>query len=331
MKRSALRFLACPLCRGPLELSAEREDGSEVESGVLACAGCDRAYRIAGGVPRFVDDGAYASSFGFQWNRFQAVQLDSLNGGRESERTLEATTGWGRADYEGRLVLDAGVGAGRFAEVVADKGGEVVGVDLTRAVDAAYHNVGRRERVHVVQADIFAMPFRDATFDLAYSIGVLHHTPDPAAAFTRVAAVVKRGGGLAVYLYAGYGIGKHFSDAIRTVTTRLPARLMLGMASAAVPLYYVYRVPVFGDLLQLVAPISMHRDWRWRWLDTFDWYTPRYQWKLLYPEVIRWFRTQGFGDVEVFDDPIRMRGTRTAGPRGELAPFALESEVRRFA
>jgi hypothetical protein len=50
----------------------------------------------------------------------------------------------------------------------------------------------------------------------------------------------------------------------------------------------------------------MHPDWRWRWLDTFDWYTPTYQWKFLYPEVFRWFRENGFEDVELFDGPIRM-------------------------
>ena len=116
-----------------------------------------------------------------------------MSGSDESERTLEATTGWTEADYRGRLVLDAGVGAGRFAEVVANKGGEVVGVDLSRAIDAAYENIGRRPNVHLVQADIMAMPFRDGTFDLAYSVGVLHHTPDPERAFGRVAAVRPQG------------------------------------------------------------------------------------------------------------------------------------------
>jgi SAM-dependent methyltransferase len=311
MKRSALRFLVCPACGGELELRAFREEAAEVMEGRLACLQCGHGYPIVRGVARFVGGDGYASSFGYEWNRFRNVQLDSANGRRESEKELEASTGWTAEDYRGRLVLDAGVGAGRYAEVVADKGGEVVGIDLTTAVDAAYANIGRHERVHLFQADIFGLPFREATFDLAFSIGVLHHTPDTRAAFDRVAAAVKPGGGLAVYLYSGYG-PQHFSNALRKVTTRLPSKLMLALSSAAVPLYYAYRLPAVGKVLHFVCPISLHPDWRWRWLDTFDWYTPRYQWKVLYPEVFRWFRESGFHDIQIFDEPIRMRGVKTA-------------------
>jgi SAM-dependent methyltransferase len=312
MKPAALRFLVCPACRADLELRVGRERGGEVEEGSLPCRGCGREYPVRRGIPRFVETGAYASSFGRQWTWFRTVQLDSVNGTGESERTLAATTGWSDADYHGRLVLDAGVGAGRFAEIVGRKGGEIVGIDLTAAVDAAYANIGERPNVHLVQADIFALPVRESTFDLAYSIGVLHHTPDPRAAFERVAATVKKGGGLAVYVYARYGPGHHSSDLLRKVTTRLPLGLMFALSAAAIPLYYPYRLPLLGKLLHLLGPISPHPNWRWRWLDTFDWYTPKYQWKLLYPEVFRWFRATGFLDIEVFDEPIRMRGVKTA-------------------
>lgn len=310
MKTTALEFLVCPDCQEALVLSSRVEQGPEVMDGALSCNRCGVSFPIVRGVPRFVQSDDYASSFGRQWNWFRDVQIDSRSGTPESERTLYETTGWTPEDYRGRLVLDAGVGAGRFAEIAANYGGEVVGVDLTSAIDAAYANVGRRDNVHLIQADIFTLPFREESFDLAYSIGVLHHTPDPRTAFDRVAAVVKQGGGMAVYLYHGYGPGHIFSDLIRKITTRLPSRVLLAISALAVPLYYLYRIPVLGKVLQLLCPISSHPNPRWRWLETFDWYTPRYQWKSRYPEVFRWFRANGFNDIEIFDDPIRMRGSR---------------------
>lgn len=312
MKSSALRFLICPKCGHPFRLNAGSMEGKEILTGSLSCTGCGAAYQILRGVPRFLSGEDYASSFGYEWNRFQNVQLDSRNGTHQSEQALYATTGWDTDDYRGRLVLDAGVGAGRFAEIVAAKGGEVVGVDVTNAVDAAYRNIGRNDRVHLVQADIFSMPFAENTFDLAYSIGVLHHTPNPNAAFAHVARTVKPGGGFAVYLYHRYGFGYHVSDFIRKLTTKLPVSVMLSLSALAIPMYPLYRIPILGKLFHLMLPMSMHPDRRWRWLDTFDWYTPHYQWKLLYPEVSRWFRSNGFFDIEIFDDPIRMRGTKSS-------------------
>src|SRR4029453_16282739 len=111
-------------------------------------------------------------------------------------------------------------------------------------IDAAYRNIGDRPNVHLMQADIFALPFRDSTFDLAYSIGVLHHTPDPQTAFARVASTVRPGGQLAVYLYARYGIAHRGSDVIRRLTAKLPHSAMWAISAAAVPLYYLYRLPV---------------------------------------------------------------------------------------
>jgi SAM-dependent methyltransferase len=314
MKLRLLDLLVCPACKGRLSVRSEQMTGDEIVSGSLACASCGKSFPVTAGIPRFVGHDAYAESFGDEWHRFRTVQIDSLNGTTQSQDGFRLKTGLTPADVRGRLVLDAGVGAGRYAEVMALWGAEVVGVDLTRAVDAAAQNLRRYPAAHLVQADIFALPFREQTFDIAYSIGVLHHTPDTAAAFRHVALVLKKGGQLAVYIYLAGGLARYFSDAFRVVTTRLPRQVVYYLSAAAVPLYFLHRLPLVGRLSQALLPTNVHPHWRWRWLDTFDWYTPRYQWKHRYPEVLRWFREAGFSDLYVADEPICVRGLKVTAP-----------------
>ena len=62
-----------------------------------------------------------------------------------------------------------------------------------------------------------------------------------------------------------------------------------------------------GGLLNLF-PMSMHPKWDWRVLDTFDWYSPKYQYKLTYAEVIDWYVELGFKHVERLQYPVAVKG-----------------------
>jgi hypothetical protein len=45
-------------------------------------------------------------------------------------------------------------------------------------------------------------------------------------------------------------------------------------------------------------------------LDTFDWYSPRYQWKQTYPELQSWFEEAGLDEVQMLPRPVATRGRR---------------------
>src|SRR4029453_7798451 len=105
--------------------------------------------------------------FGYQWNRYARVQLDSANGTSISEDRFIAVTGWSPNDLAGKMVLDAGAGAGRFTEVAIRWGAEVCAVDLSSAIFAARANVRDADRATFVQADCFNLPFPSKSFDFA--------------------------------------------------------------------------------------------------------------------------------------------------------------------
>jgi SAM-dependent methyltransferase len=241
--------------------------------------------------------------------------LDSARRWFESEERLGQSLDFPLEDLKELLILDAGCGMGRFAEVAAKYGGIVVTADLSYAVDVAARNLTPwQDTVHCLQADVRASPFGESTFDLIYSLGVLHHTPDPRNAFLSLVPLLKPGGKITVTLYSGYNkVYVTSTNFWRRLTTRLPRRLVYYLAQWAIPAHYLYRIPLIGLLGRLIFPISHHRDREWRVLDTFDCYTPTYQSYHTHPEVFGWFKDAGLNDIAVLEPGISFIGTKPGG------------------
>ena len=296
-------ILVCVRCGAPLppEASWERRG--------TRCPGCGTEVPVVRGIPRFVASDAYTESFSFEWNLHRKTQLDSATS-RESEDTFRVKTGLSPEEVAGRLVLDVGCGMGRFADVISRWGGDVIGIDLSRAVEAAQANLSGRENVRILQADLFCLPFRPGTFDIVYSLGVLHHTPNCEKAFRQIVPLVRPGGRLCVWVYGPTGPGVRVSQLYRRVTVRMPRRLLYLLCHLAVPWYYVCRLPLIGPLLRTLLPIRLHPNPDWRVLDTFDWYSPMYQSLHTFPEVYRWFTSERFTDIHLLEFPVALSGRR---------------------
>lgn len=302
-----LAVLRCPHCRGTL---IEQERG-------FFCSVCRQTFPFVNGVVRFVEAQKYADTFGFQWHKYARTQLDDEHT-HESETTFRRMTGFTPAELRGKRVLDVGCGMGRFAEVASRWGGQVIGIDLSRAAEVAAHNLAHRNSVTILQADLFSLPFAPESFDYIYSIGVLHHTPSCEQAFKALPQFLKPGGLIAIWVYSSYNKWYRFSDLYRKITCRLPARWLHLLCHVAVPAYFLHyslrRLPILGrltsGLLNYLLPVSLHPDPRWRVLDTFDWYSPRYQSKHTYEEVFRWFEASGLEAVRVLHSPVAVQGCK---------------------
>jgi len=316
MRPDLLSLLACPNCSGDLAIDAtSRAENGRIETGALRCAGCGGTYEVKGFIPRFVPKENYAGSFGFQWNRFRNTQLDSHSGVPISRERFYASTGWKRDDLKGRLLLDAGCGAGRFAEVALEAGARVVAMDYSSAVEACRANLSQFDSLDVVQADIFHLPFQRDRFDRIYSLGVLQHTPDPKSAFQALRAPLRPGGDLAVDVYPKMLRNVFWSKYwVRPVTKRIESRKLFGLVERSIgPLLavsnFLNAIPKVGPKLKYLVPVANYRGVypldesqlrEWSVLDTFDMLAPAHDHPETAAGLRSWFQDGGLEHIEVF-------------------------------
>jgi SAM-dependent methyltransferase len=319
VKRSLLPWLRCPHCNtdqreAQLSLVDADQSHDEIESGVLNCADCKARHPIVAGIPRFVPLDNYADNFGFQWNRFRKTQLDSHSGQSISRDRFLKSTGWPPDSLAGKTVLDIGCGAGRFVEVALSCGAIVFAVDYSGAVDACRANFSEHPNLHVVQADVYALPFADECFDAIYCLGVLQHTPNPREAFLSLPRHLKSGGRLAVDVYqGGWRRAVHTKYWLRPVTTRVPQQRLFHAVERSMPALMglsraVGRIPAVGRYAQRLLPIANYDglyglDQRqlheWAVLDTFDMLAPTYDQPQTPRALASWTRHAGLEAVEI--------------------------------
>jgi SAM-dependent methyltransferase len=107
----------------------------------------------------------------------------------------------------GVRIVEVGCGTGQMCLYLARAGRMLVGADLTRASLLLGAAAARRfglPGVQFVETDLHHPGLRAASFDVVYSSGVLHHTPNPRASFARLALLAKPGGAIVVGLYNAF-------------------------------------------------------------------------------------------------------------------------------
>ena len=281
MDAELVGLLRCLKCGGRLNQAVE---------GSLRCESCGHPVAEVDGVALFAGE-PYVASFGRQWNRYD-VARDA-----EDDATFRTKTGVDARDLAGKLVFDAGCGGGRYARLLLQHGARVVGLDLSSAVFKAQALCGGPDQPHLViaQADLTDPPLAEGVFDLVFSIGVLHHGPDPRGAFEAIARRVKPGGRLSVWLYRRNTPPQEWvNSALRAVSTHLPAQILEPLC---VGLGVLGSIPGVNRTFNKVANFSNHPDWTLRVCDNFDWYAPRYQSHHTVAELKAWFTAAGFAEL----------------------------------
>lgn len=240
MRDSLLAYLWCPACHGDLAVTEEVRSGRTIVGGALACVTCGARYPITEGVPDFVasDDAASVKQttegFADNWKHYNRVILSH----EQLNRDLFADWIWPLqpTSFEDKVVVEAGCGMGRWLRLAAEHRPKVlIGFDYSTVAFTAQKNIAHLDNVHVVRADIYRLPIRPVA-DVLYSIGVVHHTPDPARAFACLQDVVADDGVSSTWVYGQENNGwiTSFVDPIRThVTSRLPATALQALSNVA--------------------------------------------------------------------------------------------------
>lgn len=321
-----LELLRCPACVAALHHAGQN----------LVCSECGTLYPVRDGTPRLLSpelqaqllDGTpganrgdsghddvteaklrTAASFGFEWQRFHHFRA-------EWERNfLEYMQPRGPEFFAGKRVLDAGCGTGRHSYYASLFGAEVTAVDLSAAIDVARRNTESTGRVQTVQADLYHLPFAEESFDFIYSIGVLHHLPDPEGAFRNLLRYLKPGGEVQLYLYwwpEQQPIKKTLLSGVnglRRITTRLPHDVLywlsyplaaFAFASLVLPYRVLRRIPASREWAERL-PMKQYASYPFQVCvnDQFDRFSAPIENRYTRDQVRGWLERAGLEDVSV--------------------------------
>jgi ubiquinone/menaquinone biosynthesis C-methylase UbiE len=188
-------LLACPACGGGLASD-------------WSCGDCGARFQAPDGIPNLRlpgDDRTEIVRRFYESAPFPGYPpRDSLQGLRaRAERNVFARLIDHAIPGDARVV-EVGCGTGQMSLYLARADRLVVGADLARASLRLATSAARRfgiERVQFVETDLSKPGLRANAFDVVYSSGVLHHTPNPRASFAQLARLAKPGGAIVLGVY----------------------------------------------------------------------------------------------------------------------------------
>lgn len=252
--------------------------------------------------------------FGAEWSAFDQSGLSA----DELELQFDGyfrIFPWARLP-EGAAGFDAGCGSGRWAMKVAPRVGRLHCVDASpAAVEVARRNLHSHDNCTVDVGSIDALPFADGSMDFGYSLGVLHHMPDPEAGLRSCVEKLKPGAPFLLYLYyaldhrAGWfrAIWR-VAEAARQIVCRLPFTSKVAVTSVIAFAVYLplARVALVAERMGLDVehfPLSTyrHRSVYSMRTDALDRFGTRLERRFRREEIAAMMERVGLRDVKFSD------------------------------
>jgi len=213
-------LLACPRCGGALAATAEEQVG---------CAPCQAFYVQTDGVMRVrapCDPRTDAVREFYTRSPFPGYSpSDDLASLRARASRSAFARALDRAVPADARIVEVGCGTGQMSLYLASADRVVIGADLTAASLDLAARASRRYgigRAFFVETDLQKPGLRESAFDVVYSSGVVHHTPDPKKSFASLARLARPGGVIVVGLY---NLVARLPHRLRRALSRLTGRI----------------------------------------------------------------------------------------------------------
>ncbi|MEQ1594204.1 MAG: class I SAM-dependent methyltransferase [Casimicrobium sp.] len=210
------------------------------------------------------------ASFGDEWQRFDQSGMTE-DESRKVFGEYFALFPWDALpkDAEG---FDMGCGTGRWARWVAPRVGKLHCVDPSAAIEVARVNLTELSNVVFHHAGVDDVELKNGSQDFGYSLGVLHHVPDTAAAVRSCVDLLKPGAPLLLYLYYAldnrpwwFRLVWRLSDLMRQAICRMPPWLKHVTTDAIGVIIYwpLARLSLIADRVRMNAsfmPLYYYRN-----------------------------------------------------------------------
>lgn len=254
--------------------------------------------------------------FGEEWSTFDQRSVD----GEELQATFEryfSLFPWERVGTEAEG-FDVGCGSGRWAAFVAPRVRLLHCIDpSSRALETARDRLKHLGNCQLHVAGVDSLPVEDSSMDFGYSLGVLHHIPDPQRGLNDCVRKLKPGAPFLVYLYYSlenrpwwYRWVWRTADVGRRLLSRLPWKLKLWITTFLAAIIYwpaartARTCERFGSSIEHI-PLSIYRDKSFYTMrtDALDRFGTRIEHRFTSKEIEEMMKSAGLTDIRFRQGP----------------------------